>query len=694
MEDIFQKFKKQFINEIIGLLESLETDLLTLENQPDSSQHIDSVFRAMHTIKGTSAMYGCKHISDFTHQLESIFQYIRDTKTRADKKIIDISLVSLDHIRNLINDENLSDPENIARNKELLDEINTYSSSGKTADDTPAAGASSVKPDEKLQSWYILLKTDEQIYFRGISLVNILSDLLSLGTYHIHRIPALSDKDAETWGIVLITSSGIEDIRNVFLFIEDNCTFVLLKDGDLSHVDNMQNFTEMQASMIASPKTGSLPIIEEEVKTVIKTPAEVHTTKEPPRTPVKSKTSLLIAETAKQNLKRITVDAPKLDYLMYLVSELITLNSQLLETTRDDYYADIRPQIEKMESLTKLFRTNALEIRLVPLNDMVVRFQRLIRDLSRQLNKEIDFVTQGTDTELDKNTIDLLSEPIIHIIRNCIDHGIEPVEQRIKKGKNETGIIKLSANHVGNYIQITIEDDGAGLDLEKIRNKAIDKGIIKPNDNLSKNELCNLIFHSGLSTSENITDISGRGVGMDVVKRKITEMRGEIQIETEKDRGTSFILKIQQSIAIIDTLLFRVQKTFFILPLTDIEICIHTDKNELIKNRNTGTIEYNKQMVPVIDLREYFHLGGTYPERVKTIILKEGGQYIGLLSDEIIGEQQAVLKPLGLAYESHAGILAVSQHGNGQWAYMLGAHHLHKTLKSMVNQNQNNISIS
>jgi two-component system, chemotaxis family, sensor kinase CheA len=461
----------------------------------------------------------------------------------------------------------------------------------------------------------------------------------------------------------------------------------------LGDEESIQKFAESQIPSIPDKN-----VVKEKLNIEIKKPQVQEVEKkgrneESSRSSVKLKTSLLVAEAAKQNLKRISVDSVKLDYLMYLVSELITLNSKLLQTTRDDYYESIRPQIEQMESLAKLFRANALEIRLVPLGDMVLKFQRLVRDLSKQLDKQIDFITQGTDTELDKNTIDLIAEPIIHIIRNCVDHGIEPPLERVKKGKPETGTITLSAHHVGNYIHISINDDGAGLDLDKIRNKAINKGIIKQSDNLSKTELCNLIFESGISTSENITDVSGRGVGMDVVKRKIAELRGEILIDTEKDKGTSFVLKIQQSIAIIDTLLFRVQKTYFILPLTDIEICIHTDKSLLIKNQNTGTIDYNEKLIPFLDLRSQFNLGGTYPDTVKTLILKEGGQYIGILSDEIIGEQQAVLKPLGQIFENETGIMAVSQHGNGEWAYMLNAHHLHQKLKSLSNQSLNTIEL-
>ncbi|HEX3008131.1 MAG TPA: Hpt domain-containing protein, partial [Bacteroidales bacterium] len=247
MEDLFQKFKKQFIEEIFGLLEALESDLLQLEKDPENYQIIDAVFRAMHTIKGTSAMYGSQHISDYTHHLENIFQNIRDSKAPIDKDIADITFDSIDHIKNLMNDEKLADPQNVSRNEELLTKINQYLSSREAMQ--PASQSNVPEHDNnkaKTQSWYILLRTDEQIYNRGLSLFNIFSDLSELGTYNIHRITSLSSNEKEVWGIVLVSSASINDIREVFMFIEDYCSFVLIKDGDLQSNEDIERFAEMQ----------------------------------------------------------------------------------------------------------------------------------------------------------------------------------------------------------------------------------------------------------------------------------------------------------------------------------------------------------------------------------------------------------------------------------------------------------------
>ena len=680
MEDLFQKFKKQFRSEILGLLEQLEKDLLALENKPGNRDLIDSVFRAMHTIKGTSGMYGLTHMSDFTHHLENIFQSIRDAETSVNRGIIDTALVSLDHIRNLLDDEQLQTTENRKNQDKLLKQISeTENAVTQGAEDNHnKTGIEKTSGEHHFRTWYILVRTDEQIFYRGINLVNLLTDLAALGTFRLHRVPALSDSNTETWGIIFISKAGIEEIKDIFLFIEDNCSFSLIKEGDLLNSGN-DNFSAEKKTVPAVSDSENSPkdTIAQPDTTNIDVPAEAVQTEKS-----ELKTSLLLSNSQRFDIKRINVDSSKLDYLMYLVSELITLNTRLLQTTKDESCEIVRPQIEEMERLVKLFRNNALEIRLVALNDLVLKFQRLVRDLSRQLGKQIEFITHGTDIELDKSTIDLIAEPLIHIIRNCIDHGIESPEERIKKGKPEAGTIQLSATHVGNYIQLKIEDDGKGLDLVKIKENAIKRGIIKSTDNLSKKELTELIFSSGLSTAQNITSVSGRGVGMDVVKKTLTELHGEISVETTDGKGTAFILKIQQSVAIIDTLLFRVEKSYFIVPLTDIEICLQHKSADILRNRNTDTIEYNNQMIPYINIRKLYNLKGTYPESVKTIIIKSSGKYLALLADEITGEQQSVLKPIGNTFGDKTGIIAVSQYGNGGWAYMMNINLLFEKLKT------------
>lgn len=361
---------------------------------------------------------------------------------------------------------------------------------------------------------------------------------------------------------------------------------------------------------------------------------------------------------------------------MYLVSELITLNSQFNLTTSDSKFEKIWPYTERLDNLSKQFRNNALDIRLVPLSESILRFKRLIRDLSRQLDKDVELITEGIDTEVDKGTIDQLNDPLMHIIRNCIDHGIELPGTRKQKGKPETGTIKISANNSGNFVIIRIEDDGTGIDLEKIQKKAIEKGIIKPADKPSRNELLEMIFMPGFSTAQSLTEVSGRGVGMDVVKRKIMELRGEVIVDTEEGKGTSFTLKLQQSIAIIDTLLFKVQDTFFTVPISDINICMQIPSEEIEKRKHTCTIPFENELIPFVDVRNQFHLGGHYSDVTKAIILRNNERQLALLTDTIIGGHQAVLKPLGNLFREQKCIGAASQLGDGKLAFMMDTNEL------------------
>ncbi len=666
MDPILQKFKLVFLEEASGLLDQLEKDLLDLEASPEDKDLIESAFRAMHTIKGVSGMYGFDYVSEFTHNLESLYQAIRDKIARFDKKIFDITFHSVDHIRKLLNDEQLQVPENQANQNSIMAEIKAI------LEVIPAIMSGSSVSEENNSSskitpstWHILIRANEQIYFRGISITSLFHDLASLGQFEISRLDHLSNEGIDTWSIILYSSASENDIREVFMFIEDDCTITRLTNRNLFEdampisMDNEQSiieFVEYQEKRDTSSTAQN------------QNPCEKSTEK---------------ADNGKKQVKRISVDSAKLDHLMYLVSELITLNSQFNLNTSDSKFEKIWPYTERLDNLSKQFRNNALDIRLVPLSESILRFKRLIRDLSRQLDKDVELITEGIDTEVDKGTIDQLSDPLMHIIRNCIDHGIEMPHIRRQKGKPESGTIKISASNNGNVVVIRIEDDGSGVDLEKIQKKAVEKGIIKATDKPTRSELLDMIFMPGFSTAQNLTEVSGRGVGMDVVKRKIMELRGEVIVDTETGVGTSFTLKLQQSIAIIDTLLFKVQDTFFTVPISDINICMQIPSKEIEKRKHTCTIPFENQLIPFVDIRNQFHLGGTYHEITKAIILRNNDRQLALLTDTIIGGHQAVLKPLGNLFRDQKCIGAASQLGDGKLAFMMDTNELFLTAESL-----------
>lgn len=658
-ENYLQKFRDKFIEETITLLDKLESDLLELEKSPEDKEILESAFRAMHTIKGISGMYGFDFISEFTHVLENIYQSLREKKVKFNKEISDVSFESIDHIRKLLEDEKLVKPENIEKHKLLREKINILAQ--KCLLQTPLE----IKKDEPQtteneqgkQSWYILLNTNEQIFFRGISLINLFKELAELGEYSIQYIPVLQKEESDSWGIVLVSDCSLNDIREVFMFIEDDCQIFRITDNNIFEKEHTDHIVT-QTNETREPSL--LDIVEG-------------------KSNKKSDSDKILADPSdivkltqeKHQIKRISVDSEKLDHLMYLVSELITVNSQLMQETKDFENTKLRQYAEQVDNLSKKFRNNALEIRLVPISDLALRFKRLIRDLSKSLGKEVEFVTEGLDTELDKNTIDLLAEPLMHLIRNCIDHGIESPEKRVKDGKSESGTIKFSAQHSGSYIYISIEDDGVGIDQEKVRLKAVEKNIIPENYKPTEKEIYDYIFLPGFSTAQNLTEVSGRGVGMDVVKKNIADLRGDIIVNSKKNVGTTFTLKLQQSVAIIDTLLFKIETTNLLVPMSDIEICIQIPADEIEKRKHNGTIPYNDQLIHFYDLRDLLKISGNYEGNVKVIIIKKNETFNAILADVIVGEHQAVLKPLGKTLAKMKIFSAASQLGNGNLAFML-----------------------
>lgn len=663
MDSILQRFRDKFIDEANGLLDRLEKDLLDLENKPASKELIESAFRAMHTIKGVSGMYGFDFICEFTHHMENIYQNIREDKLNFNKDICDITFQSVDHIRKLLSDEKLADPHNQKTHNALIDLISQIISVGSSSKESSQTGGTKTEQLKSHSTWHILLRTSEKLFFRGISLINIFKELSGLGNFEIQKVENLSSTDTDTWSIFLNTEASESEITEVFLFIEDDCTIVNLANGNL-----LEGNAENEADDTRKDEISILDYIGDSENQKSKKGAAA--------TPQAAENN----PKEKRAVKRISVDSTKLDHLMFLVSELITVNSQLCLTSRDRTYDKIRPYLEKVDSLSKQFRNNAIEIRLVPLSDTVLRFQRLIRDLSKQLNKKVEFVTKGINTELDKNTIDQLAEPLMHLIRNCLDHGIETPEKRVQEGKSEAGTITMSAYNSGNFVYIDISDDGTGINVEKVKQKAIDKGIIKPQDKPDKKDIFDFIFLPGFSTAQSLTEVSGRGVGMDVVKRRINDLRGEVIVESEPGLGTTFTLKLQQSMSIVDSLLFTIDDNYFTVPISDIEVCSQSSITDINQRRHTSTLPFNNHLIPFIDLRMLLNLGGAYNENLKLIIIRNNEKELALLSDRIVGEHQAVLKPLGKSLRDQKYITSASQLGDGHMAFMIDTNMLIKSI--------------
>jgi two-component system chemotaxis sensor kinase CheA len=367
----------------------------------------------------------------------------------------------------------------------------------------------------------------------------------------------------------------------------------------------------------------------------------------------------------------IKVSSSKLDRLVNLVGELVTVQARLSQTagTRND--AELLLIAEEVERLTDELRDNTMSVRMVPIGTMFSKFKRLVRDLSSEMGKEIQMTTIGAETELDKTVIDKLGDPLVHLIRNCIDHGIEAPEDREAAGKPREGTVLLQARHSGAHVLIEIIDDGAGLDLEAIKAKALEKGLIDPTADLTEKDIFSLILHPGFSTARKVTSVSGRGVGMDVVKRNIESLRGSIDIRSRKGKGTTMTLTLPLTLAIIDGLLVQIGTEVFVMPLSLVEECVELTEEDIRKAHGRQIANVRGEIVPYIRLRETFSISNTRPVIEQIVIASIDAQRVGFVVDHVIGEHQTVIKTLGKIYQDVEGVSGATILGDGRVALIL-----------------------
>jgi two-component system, chemotaxis family, sensor kinase CheA len=635
------KFRQKFIEEAGDLLRKLDVDLLALEKDPNDPKKIDQVFRVMHSLKGSSGMFGFDKITEITHDLESMYDEVRCGKIMLSQPLTDLTFAVGDHIRNLLLDEECQDEKNKQNHSQIKANIEYFISHiGMQTDNTERFAKP--KSSEGVSTFHILFNPDETIIKRCINLSITFHDLFLLGSYRIH--PPTGENKSAYWSIFLVTPHTYEDIEDALLFVMDYCRISKVADFDIFN-------EELLTSRDIEIEEAETRLMGESLNL----PLTMGTTAPTP--------TISVAHVESTN-KKIHVEASKLDNLMYLVSELVTARSELLLSIEESYNLRTIEAAERIDKLSKLFSDNALSIRLVSMEEMLSRFQRLVRDLSKSLGKHIEFVTEGAETELDKNIIDAIAEPIMHLVRNCIDHGIEMPDVRKARGKAELGKVLLSAYKSGNYVYIKIGDDGNGIDKENILRKAIEKGIVADNALLSEKEIFDLIFLPGFSTATVVSEVSGRGVGMDIVWRKIKEIRGEVSIESQPLIGTTFHIKLQQTISIIDTLLVSANSSKFAIPIEDVEICgLELQAN--ILEQQSNLIEFNNELIPYVSLNKHLLGDNAKAETVKLIIINKQNKRYAIVADRIIGEFQAVVKPLGSTFAGQEFLSGASIYGDG-----------------------------
>ncbi len=661
-------FKQKFIADALDLLKNMEKAVLSIETQKNDSGLIEEIFRGMHTLKGAGAMYGFKSIEKLVHLLENVYDLIRDGSMSVSKGIIDLTFKVIDHLNRVLKSSDIEDEKNIKQNKILCDEIQTllrtvndYECDDKI--ETPYFGSET----GILKTFYILFKPEDDFQKKGVTLNTIFDDIKVLGNAlfypgNYHNVPQkIQKKEIEMfWEILLVTDEDISEIEDVLFFFQEDPHIIELASSDLLKSKEFIKTFEEKLIFGEPVNTKELEKAIEELLYEDKDGA------------IQTEKKETISDNSTIFLK---VDAEKVDEQMNLLSELVTAKAELKLITDREKYKKLTKVVETIDKITNNFRKNILTIRLIPIEALYLVFLRLVRDISGQLNKEVEFIAEGLDTELDKNIIDSLEGPLTHIIRNSMDHGIEPPNVRETRGKPRKGIIKLKAYHSAANIFIEISDDGEGINNSKIIAKAVEKGLIEKDVDLSEKEIVNLIFAPGFSTAQNLTEVSGRGVGMDIVKKGINKLRGEIEVLTEKGKGTTMVIKLPVTLSIMDTMLVTSGNSYYSIPLTSIQNCTQISHKELISSDNKQ-ITIDGKLTPYIHLRDVFNHGDDFPEKEKVVMVKSGNKTVGLIVDKVIGEHQAVLKPLGDFFEEQEYFSGITVLADGKLAVILDTNKL------------------
>lgn len=631
--------------ELIGELEGL---LMELEGNPDDRELIHRIFRALHTIKGSGAMFGFEDVAGFTHEIESVYEAVRDGRVEVTKTLVDHSLSAIDVIQRMVGEE----PVEAVQVAELMGRFKKIyrSIEAEPVPESPAAPEN----HEGISTLYRIDFSPHTTFFAtGSNPILLLKELQDMGECRIqpdlHGIPQLDALDPEEcrlrWRIDLLTDRGINAVEDVFIFAADACDLDIRISGD-----------------------GEI-----EKRTVEPEKPQPDTEKE--SAPLQRK------ESRKENRASIRVPAEKLDTLVDLVGELVTVQANLSRKAGVGADAELVSISESVERLTGSLRDVTMSIRMIPIGTTFQRYQRLVRDLSKELGKEVRMETEGGETELDKTVIEQLGDPLIHIIRNAIDHGIERPDVRERLGKPRQGTIRLSAEHAGTSVLIRISGDGAGIDPEQIRKCAVERNLIPPDMILEEDEIYNLLFLPGFSTAKRLSDVSGRGVGMDVVKRRIEALQGTVHIASSLGKGTAVTLKLPLTLAIIDGLLVQIGDGDYILPLSAVEECVEMDRKSADRSEDRDMMDYRGSRILYINLRRIFHTESLPPPIERVVISRLKGETVGFGLDGVVGQHQTVIKPIGKLYKDIRGISGATILGDGSVALILDLHQILETVE-------------
>jgi len=683
---IDQKIIDVFRTEVREILANIEEDLVALEDNPDT-ETINRLFRYYHTLKGSSGIAGLDTVSEFTHHLENLLDLVRSGSLAVSCELVDLLLESSDWINHVVFD----DSEDDEIKSILLQKIGGYKKIEGSAD-----ARNPVAEKSGFRFFRVKIGFRKDIFNFGIDPLMILEDLASAGdilelSVNRQNLPPLSEFHPElcylSWTIVLKTNKGRRAVDNIFLFVLDDNP-IEIADITGEYEENIEQGT--QEKKLGEILVNKGILTEQELSNVLKDQNKLKTklgdiiVSQGYATEKELRSALGIQSEIRKKVETETVrvDTAKLDKLMNLLGEIVIGQSSIAKVAdalnEDDSYA-LRNALHGLDRSTREFQEQIMSIRMIPIGSLFAQFKRFIRDTAHSLGKEINLIIEGNETELDKTVIERIADPLKHMVRNAIDHGIGTREERIKVGKEETGTVKLNAYHQEGNVFIEVIDDGKGLDYARIAEKAVKLGFIRLDEEVTQERLADFIFMPGFSTAEKVGDLSGRGVGMDVVKTNIESLRGSVEIISETGMGSTFRIKMPLTLAIIEGMLCRVGSAVYIIPLLSIVESIRPKKDDIHTVEEKGEVVFFRgEYIALVRAYHYFGIKSEYvnPWESIVIIVESAGRKIALMIDDLIGQQQIVIKNLDAAMVRKGAVSGAAILGDGAIALIVDVHGL------------------
>lgn len=687
-----------FLDESREHLESLNTQIMNLEQNPEDADTINEIFRAAHSLKGMAGTMGYKRMQNLTHDMENVFTEIRNGSLKVNSNLIDILFQCLDALDEYTNNIQETSDEGTNDNKPLIEQLNAFLKEGKSDAQMEEQKKDTKKEEPKKESgvgrgWeqitlgepekHVIATAKEegkQVYGLTIHIQEncILKAARAFLVYKaveekaeiIVCSPSAQDIEDEKFdlefSLIIVSDQPLEEIIKV----SENVSEIDGVVGDVINVDTLMK-GETEEKPAAPVEKPTAPVEKPETKSAVaaqnNAPSKQQTDKKGGK-PIVNRT--------------VRVDIEKLDVLMNLVSELIIAKNSLVSASSTEVAtgAGFNEQIEYLESVTTNLHESVMKVRMVPIESVVSKFPRMIRELSKKLDKKMELYMTGEETELDRTVVDEIGDPLMHLLRNSADHGLESAEVRAKRGKPEVGSIFLDAYQDGNNVVIEVRDDGNGIDTEAVKQKAIERGVITPEQGESMNEkdIIGLLFHAGFSTSQKVTDVSGRGVGLDVVKSKIESLSGEVEVKSKLGEGSTWIIRLPLTLAIIQALMVIVGGEKYAISLGSIQTIEDINPAEIKLVGNDEVINLRGSVIPLVRLSKELDVESqkSPEENMVVVIVKKGEKLAGLVVDELIGQQEIVIKSLGKYINKCKIISGATILGDGEVALILDANAL------------------